>query len=113
MRRKCFVIVALSVSVLLALDLVARHSDAYGKAMHFVSRDSRISSLIGTVHRVDFRFWHGFSFIGHDADFSFRTTGVGGSYVVDVRLRRKVKAWQVHDADIRTDDGSETDLLLR
>jgi len=99
--------------LLLALDLGARHSDAYGKAVHFVSRDSRISSLIGTVHRVDFRFWHGFSFIGDDADFSFRTTSGGGSYVVDVRLRRKVGAWQVHDADIRNDDGSETDLLLR
>ena len=113
MRRKHLVILALSVPVLLLmLYLGARHSDAYGKAKRFVSRDSRISSLIGPVHRVDFRFWRGFSVTGHDADFTFLATGGGGSYIVDVRLRHRHGAWRVHDADIRTGDGYETDLML-
>ena len=98
--------------VLLALYLGARHTDAYGRAVRFVSRDARVTSLIGAVDKVGFRFWHGFTYTGDQAAFSFDATSRKGAFIIDVRLRHRPGAWRVEDADIRTRDGSETYIML-
>lgn len=113
MKPRHIVMLALSpLIVLLSIDLGIRHTDAYGQAALFVSRDARVAALTGTVDRADFRFWHGFTYVGDRAGFSFTAMSGKRAFIVDVRLHRWPGAWRVRDADIRGPDGSETHISL-
>lgn len=99
--------------MLVLLDLWVKGTDAYGRAARFVIQDARVADLTGKVNRIDFLFWHGFSYIGDDADFTFQAISGKSAYIVDVDLRHIVGKWRVREVDISPLDGGDTLLILR
>lgn len=107
-------VVALIIFLALFLPLlyvVARHTEPYETAERFLLSDSRISSSVGPVSRVEFRFWDGFHFTGGDATFAFEVTGSKGTSIIELHLRSSSGVWRVVTADVRTLDGSTTRLV--
>lgn len=103
-------------SLLLAvLYVVARHTDPYEAAERFLLSDVRVSAAVGSVNRVDFKFWEGFHFAsssnGGEANFTFEVAGSRGSSVVDVHLRSASGVWRVVTADLRAPGGDAVRIV--
>jgi hypothetical protein len=112
-------LVALVVFVSLLLTLlyvVTRQTDAYEAAERFVSSDARVAESVGTVTRIDFKFWEGFQFMssanGGEANFTFEVVGSkGGISIIEVHLRSSSGTWRVVTADIRSSEGATSRIV--
>lgn len=87
-----------------ALYFVAKNTDSYLEAEHFVRNDQTVRDAVGKVNAVDFAFWRGFEFSAYDgnghADFSFYVAGDNANGIVMVRLRSIKDSWSVDDVSI-------------
>lgn len=97
------------------LYVVARHTDAYEAAQRFIASDARVIESVGSVTRVDFKFWEGFHFTssanGGEANFTFEVVGSKGVSIIEVHLRSSSGVWRVVIADVRSANGATARIV--
>lgn len=101
-------VVALTVFLLLLLIsiyVLTRHTASYEAAEKFLMSDARVSSAVGPVERIKFKFWDGFDFSslpnGGEATFTFEVTSIKGTSIVELHLRSSSGTWRVTAAEVR------------
>lgn len=107
-------VVALIVFVSLLLPLLymaTRHTDPYEAAERFLSSDVRVVESVGSVTRIDFKFWDGFHFNGEEANFTFEVTGSKGASVIEVSLRRSSGVWRVVTTEVLSAEGAASRIV--
>jgi len=79
-------------------------SSSYEAALSEASTSSAVTSRIGEVSSIRFRFWDGFEFVegtGGKAHFTFAASGPKGEAIVDIRLRNRAAHWEVESIYVR------------
>jgi len=115
-KARHFIALAVFVpSLLILLYVVERNSDSYEAAERFLATDVRVVASVGSVTRIDFKFWEGFEVVGSSnggtARYTFEVTGSKGVSIVEVILRSSLGVWRVVTADVRTSDGATSRIV--
>ena len=97
------------------LYFTEKRSDSYEAAERFLASDPHVASVIGTVSRVEFKFWEGFEAVssvnGGEAHYTFEVAGSNGISSVKVHLRSSLGVWRVVTADVRAPDGTTSRIV--
>jgi Cytochrome oxidase complex assembly protein 1 len=114
-RRHLIMLAVLSIALFAFLYFDAKSSDPYAAAEHFISTDSRVSEVVGSVSQTKFKYWEGFQIVsaanGGTANFTFEVVGSKSTSLVEVHLRSSSGVWQVVTADVRTPDGAASRIV--
>ena len=115
-KARHMVALAIFVPLLLVLlHVVARHTDPYEAAEQFLMSDARVAESVGSVARVDFKFWDGFHFAsssnGGEANFTFDVSGSKRVSTIEVHLRSSSGVWRVVIAEVRSSNGETARIV--
>lgn len=106
LRFKNLLVLAIFVPILLSvLYLTVTRDQGYLESELFVRQDDRLALEIGSVKKVNFKFWNGFEFSGSNGNFIFEVATERGIFIVDVRIRQFSGVWHVVSADFRDAKG--------
>lgn len=91
------------------LYAVSVNSDDYETAEIFIKNNAQLSSRIGKVNGVVFKFWNGFESVegeGGQANYSFDAQTANGRVALKVYLIYSNGAWKVKSVEIWPKNGS-------